>query len=128
MVYWVSLSLALVCLTCSIAYIVWEGKIGYQCADKGDLITVIIVAVISLFVTINLSIDLPSALSGGEKIYVGELPERQYFGQYISYVITDNEDLRHLKGGAWDKYDKYGNYCIRYTKFIKIVLDIEKLD
>ena len=75
-----------------------------------------------------LSIDIPSALSGGEEIYVNELPTRIAFSINIVYVDTDDEILKQLKGCDWNKYEKYGNYRIRYTKFNKIVLDIERLD
>ena len=73
-------------------------------------------------------VDIPSALSGGEKVYTSELPTLQKYGHYMSFNITDNEELKFLHGCNWNKYEKYGNYCISYTKHTKYVLDIKKLD
>lgn len=33
-----------------------------------------------------------------------------------------------IKLGNWGHYEKYGNYCIRYTEPIKFVLEIKPLD
>lgn len=125
--YWVYLIIALICLVSSIIYMIHRKLIKNR-MDKADFITLIIIMIISGFFTIILSIDIPNALNGGERMYVSELPERRNFGAYISYVITDNEELKLLKNGDWNKYEKYGDYCIRYTKFTKIVLNIEKLN
>lgn len=127
MCYWIYLIIALICLVSSIIYMMYR-KLIKNHMNKADFITLIIIMIISGFFTIILSIDIPSALNGGERMYVSELPERRNFGAYISYVITDNEELKLLKNGDWNKYEKYGDYCIRYTKFTKIVLNIEKLN
>lgn len=127
MCYWIYLIIALICLVSSIIYMMYR-KLIKNHMNKADFITLIIIMIISGFFTIILSIDIPNALNGGERMYVSELPERRNLGAYISYVITDNEELKLLKNGDWNKYEKYGDYCIRYTKFTKIVLNIEKLN
>lgn len=128
MEYWFCLGLVSVYFICCLVYLLWQRKTGLQYSDKGNLITVAAVGAAALICAVVLSVDVPSAVSGGEKIYTNELPRRLTWSPHISFVITDNEDLKRLKGGNWNKYDKYGNYCIRYTKYIKVVLDIEKLD
>lgn len=128
MEYWIFLSIALLVFVSSVIYIVWKEKIKYEYMERTDFVITIVIAFISLLCTIVLSIDLPSVLSGGQEIYVNELPTSYRVTNYFSYTVTDNEELRHLKGVNWNKYEKNGNYRIRYTKFTKLVLDVEKLD
>lgn len=78
--------------------------------------------------TETFDIDLPSAIMGGKEIYVDELPTVERWTSNISFIRTDNEELKHLKLGNWEHYEKYGNYCIRYTEPIKFVLEIKPLD
>ncbi len=127
MSYWICL-LSLFIILIFFLYFIWKKKIKDSDMEKGDFIIPVTFICISLFFLIMLCLDIPSALSGGESVYVNDLPIHCSYGKYFSFVKTDNKKLMYLKFGDWNKYDKNGNYRIRYTKFNKIVLDIEKLD
>ena len=96
--------------------------------ERNELTACIIIDVIILIPFIMLCIDIPSALSGGETLYVTELPMCYSYGHFCNYVVTDNEELRHLKGPNWNRYEKYGDYRISYTRFTKFVLSVDELD
>lgn len=127
MIYWFTLSFFSLCLIGCILYML-KRKIKDKDLDKETLALNISLTCIPLFITALLILDIPSALSGGEKVYTSELPTLQKYGHYMSFNITDNEELKLLHGCNWNKYEKYGNYCISYTKHTKYVLDIKKLD
>lgn len=127
MTYWGLLIIFLAVLI-AIGIFIWKKRIKDDDMENKDFITLIVIAAIVFVLTVILSIDIPNALSGGKEIYVNELPTSYMLGQYISYVVTDNEELRHLKGVNWNKYEKNGNYRIRYTKFTKFVLGVEKVE
>lgn len=127
MEYWILLSFFLAILIV-IGVTIWKKRIKDDDMENKDFIALIVIAGIVFVLTVILSIDIPNALSGGQEIYVNELPTSYKVTNYISYAVTDNEELRHLKGVDWNKYEKNGNYRIRYTKFTKFVLDIEELD
>lgn len=131
MYYWISLIFLFTVFIAILLYnilfkLIQKKKNGNT---KRDIFSnfIIPLCVILIFL-IPLSIDIPSALSGGQEIYVNELPTYIGWSTYFSYVKTDNKLLKHMQGCNWDRYEKYGNYRIRYTKFTKFVLEIEKLD
>ncbi len=128
MVYWILLIISLAVLTAIGIYIWVKEKVYYENIEKGDFAALIIIGGIALAGFVTLSIDLPSAIMGGKEIYVDELPTVERWTSNISFIRTDNEELKHLKLGNWEHYEKYGNYCIRYTEPIKFVLEIKPLD
>lgn len=126
MLYWISFIILFINLGAIIFYILRK-KIKKESMEKSTLGILISFACILLSLIVLFGMDIPSALSGGEEIYVNELPTTvNYF--VTSRTYTDNKELRHLKGRDWDKYDKYGYYRIRYTKLTRFILDVEKLD
>lgn len=127
MEYWILLSFFLAILIV-IGVTIWKKKIKDDDMENKDFIALIVIAGIVFVLTVILSIDIPNALSGGQEIYVNELPTSYRVTNYFSYAVTDNEELRGLRGVDWNKYEKNENYRIRYTKFTKFVLDIEELD
>ena len=127
MFYWITLIILLVLLLAIILYI-WRKKIVKKEMENDIFGSLIVVGCMLSLAALLLSIDIPSALKGGQEVYVNELPTYHYAGHLYSHIETDNEELKNLKFGNWNKYEKYGHYRIRYTKFIKFVLDIEKLD
>lgn len=76
---------------------------------------------------IGLIIDIPSALAGGEKIYVDKFPKVVQM-QGVHLVSINEHDLISFRGYNPDKYEKEAWYCISYTKYTKSVLDIEKVE
>ena len=130
MLYWISFIIlfvsSLAVLLCLLHMLKNKRKHDYM--EKETFVVFIVIFCVILFFLIYMSTDIPSALSGGQDLYVNELPTRIVFGPHVSYVDTDNEELKHLSGCDWNAYEKYGNYHIRYTKHTKFVLDIEKLD
>lgn len=127
MTYWIMLFISFTILI-STGIVIWKKKIKDDDMENNDFIGVIIIGCIALIVLIPFAIDLPSAIRGGQEIYVNELPTRYNLGTHFSYVETDNEELKNLKLGNWENYEKYGKYRIRHTEPIKFVLKIEKLD
>lgn len=95
--------------------------------DKLTLVTMIVPMLLISTAFVAYCIDIPSALKGGETVYTNELPETTY-AMHSWHTISDNPELKHLQGCRFDKYEKYGNYRIRYTKLNRLVLEIEKLD
>lgn len=127
MIYWIILiGLFVFFVACLI--VIWKKRIKDDNMENNDFIVFIMLAAVALVFTVILSIDIPSALSGGKEIYVNELPTTYRYGQLFVYVDTDTEELRHLMGVDWNRYEKNGNYRIRYTKFTKFVLSVEKID
>lgn len=125
--YWfflIALSVTLI----AIGLFIWKKRIKDDDMTNEDLTACILIGCLVLAFLIPFVIDLPSAINGGQEIYVNELPVCYSFGTHISYIETDNEELKHLKLGNWNKYEKYGNYCIRYTEPIKFVLEITPID
>lgn len=127
MTYWILLIMFFAVLI-AIGLFIWKKRIKDDDMENRDFITLIVIASVVFVLTVILSIDIPNALSGGKEIYVNELPTSYRITQYFSQIVTDNQELRHLKGVDWNKYEKNGNYRIRYTKFTKFVLSIEKVD
>lgn len=126
MIYW-TLTICLFVVIVIIGIVIWKKGIKDNNLETDDFKSIIAIACLLLLLFIPLAIDLPSAICGGQEIYVTELPTRYDVGTYLSFLETDNEQLKHLKLGEWEKYEKYGNYRIKYTKPIKFVLDIEPL-
>jgi len=121
MSYWITLVILCV-FACGLIYFMWRER-----AKKEVCYAITALLCIPFLFIVIMGLDIPNALKGGEEIYVNELPERIGTGR-ISYTITDDDTLRHLQGCNWNKYEKYGNYRIRYTKLTKFVLDVEKLE
>lgn len=80
-----------------------------------------------LAITALFAADIPSAIRGGEEVYVNELPDFVSL-HLVPIVVTDNEVLKSLRFYPVNNYEKYGNYRIRYTKLTRCVLAIEDLD
>lgn len=72
-------------------------------------------------------IDIPSALSGGEKVYVEKFPHIEKL-QFTVMLNVDGELLFSFRDYDPEKYEQDAEYCITYTKFTKSVLNIEKLE
>ena len=131
MQYWIfTIGLLVIIIAIIITILILLLKKGIKDNDENldNFKTFVILGCISIVCFLPFAIDLPSALCGDEEIYVNELPTRHNCGGYLSTVKTDNKQLKHLKLGEWEKYEKYGNYRIRYTKPIKFVLDIEPIE
>ena len=127
MTYWICL-LSLFIILIVFLYFIWKMKIKDKDMETGKFIMSVTFICILLFFLTVLCLDIPSALSGGESVYVNELHISYSYWKCFWFVITGNEKLMYLKFDNLNKYDKNGNYRIRYTKFNKIVLAIEKLD
>lgn len=96
--------------------------------DKATFFISMIFMLICLSTLIRYYMDIPSALNGGEIIYTNELPVQICLSHSLN-TASDNPDLENLKCFInLNKYDRYGNYRIRYTKLNRLVLEIEKLD
>ena len=127
MQYWI-VTIGLFIAVVVIGIFIWKKSKKEDAMADEDFRLLIVLGSLVLLCLIPFAIDLPSALSGGQEIYVNELPTRYDVGTFLSFVETDNEQLKHLKLGEWEKYEKHGNYRIKHTKPIKFVLDIEPLD
>lgn len=127
MQYWIS-TICLFVIIAVIGLVLWKKGIKDDDMEPDTFKTLIVLGCILLLVFIPFAADLPSALSGGQEIYVNELPTRYIIGTHISYVKTDNKQLKHFKLGEWEKYEKYGNYRIKYTKHFKFVLAIDSVE
>lgn len=125
--YWLLLILLFVVII-AIGIYIWKKTIRDNNIENSDLALMIILGCMTLAGFIILSIDIPSAINGGQEMYVDELPTVEHWGTHISFIKTDNEELKHLKLADWERYEKYGHYRIRYTKLNKCVLEIEKID
>jgi cbb3-type cytochrome oxidase subunit 3 len=132
MTYWITLTVLFVSLIFITLYLLYmfKKKRRKDPPEQDVFVAFIVFFWTVLFFLIPLCIDIPSALRGGEEIYVTELPTRTSWSLTSPYLYmqTDNEALRHLKGCNWNNYEKHGNYLIHYTEFTKFVLDIKKLD
>lgn len=72
-------------------------------------------------------IDIPSAITGGETLYINSFPPNTQ--TLISqFIYTDKGMLVSYEGYQPDQFDSNGTYCIRYTKLTKSVLEIEKIN
>lgn len=127
MIYWI-LIISLFIAIAVVGLILWKKYIKDKNISSDDFKGLIIIGCFLSALFIPLAIDLPSALSGGREIYVNELPTRCVISKSLSYIKTDNKELKHLKLGNWEKYEKYGNYRITYTIPIKFVLNIELIE
>lgn len=127
MQYWI-LTIGLFASIMVIGIILLKKGIKDKNIKSEDFKIFIVLGCIAIVCFIPFAIDLPSALNGGQEIYVNKLPTCHNCGGYLSFLKTDNEQLKHLKLGEWKKYEKYRNYHIRYTKPIKFVLDIEPIE
>lgn len=129
--YWSALSIILILLI-GLSFCIWKIKFKDDEKDnemeRGECAAKLIITVILFIPLAILCIDIPSALRGGETVYTTELPTCYRYSKFHTEVITDNEELRHLRGPNWNRYEKYGKYRISYTHFTKIVLKVEKLD
>lgn len=125
--YWGTLIFFFVVLAVALLYIL-KKRITDKEMKKDEFVIVTAIACLAFLFIVPLSLDIPSAVNGGQEVYTNELPTRYNFGLCCSFVETDNKELKQLRLGNWNKYEKYGDYRVRYTKFTKIVLDIEKLE
>lgn len=129
MQYWIlTIGLFIIIIVIGIIIVILKKRMKDDKATSDDFKTLIVLGCVVIICFIPFAIDLPSALCGGDEIYVNELPTRYIYGSCLSIVETDNEQLKHLKLGEWEKYEKYGNYRIRYTKPIKFMIDIEPIE
>lgn len=130
MSYWITLISLFVFIGLIIVTMCFDKKQGKKNTTRDKIAGVGIIFFICVLsvITAIICIDIPSALSGGEVLYANELPTTVRCGCYASIAVTNNDELKHLQGCNWNKYEKYGNYRIRYTKLHKFVLDVEKLD
>lgn len=126
MAYWI-LTICLFITIVIIGIVIWKKGIKDDNLEPDTFKSLIFASCFLLLFFIPLTIALPSAICGGQEIYVTELPTVKGFGRF-TYIETDNEELKHLNLVAWDMYEKYGNYRITYTKPIKFMLDIEKIE
>ncbi len=87
---------------------------------------IITCGVICIMLTL-LCIDIPCALSGGEKIYVNEVPKVINIGHF-QFIYIDGKRFASYIGFDPDDYEPNTRYCISYTKFTKSFLGIEKVE
>lgn len=127
MAYWI-FTICLFITIVIIGMVIWKKGIKDDDLEPDIFKSLIVLACFCLLFFIPLAIDLPSAICGGQEIYVDELPTVEHWGTHISFIKTDNKELKHLKLADWEMYEKCGNYRIKYTKPIKFVLKIEKLN
>lgn len=127
MIYWI-LTISLFIAIAVVGLILWKKYVKHKNISSDDFKDLIIIGCFLSVLFVPLAIDLPSALCGGREIYVNELPTRCVISKSLSYVKTDNKELKHLKLGNWERYEKYGNYRITYTIPIKFVLNIELIE
>lgn len=102
----------------------------YSFAKKKDIedFRMSIFAIILIFVFgIYFGIDIPSAIGGGQKLYVDRRPEMLPF---MSLHVVYANGQRFIDFGNYnpDKYEQDGRYCISYTKFTKTILKIQKAE
>lgn len=127
MIYWISLVFLFIVFVFFV-FIIWKEKPKSDESESNIFFVLKLIAYTILLIFILLCIDIPSALNGGEEMYVNELPRTIYSGTVIQQTYSDNKELNRLRGCNWNAYEQYGSYRIRYTKLTKYVLDVEKLD
>lgn len=82
---------------------------------------------LALIAAVYFGIDIPSALSGGQKIYVDKFPDVASTS-YCQFVYADGQQFISFNGYDPDKYEQDTAYCITYTKYTKSILNIEKVE
>ena len=100
MLYWISFIIlfvsSLAVLLCLLHMLKNKRKHDYM--EKETFVVFIIIFCVILFFLIYMSTDIPSALSGGQDLYVNELPTRIVLGPHVSYVLSlihISEPTRH---------------------------------
>ena len=83
-------------------------------------------SIISLIFILYLSIDIPNALSGREEMYVSEFSVVAQ-GDYSQIVAADNLLLFSFNKYDSGKHEQDAKYCIKYTKHIGVVMEIERV-
>lgn len=130
MFYWILLIISFIGLIAIVSCILYtlHKKRKYGIFEKENFAAYIGILCLVLFLFVPACIDLPSALRGGQEVYVDEVPTVIMYTPHFSRVETDNEILKHIKGCYWQSLDKNKNYRVRYTKCFKFALDVEQLD
>lgn len=98
--------------------------------DKMGFAAMCLLLPIFTFYFILYCMDIPSAMKGGVTVYTEELPSITY-AFHSWYTVSDNPELTRLQGfnsKKYREYEKYGNYRIRYTKFNRFILELERID
>lgn len=124
MQFWLLLIVYLAIITILIILAINSSK---NADSKGIVISAVIGCIITFVLSVPLIIDVPSAIRGGETLYLDSFPKIYEIGNHhICAAVTDDITLYSLGKYNSDKYEQDAQYCIKYTKFFKIILDIEK--
>lgn len=122
--YWLLILIIFVLLTALIS------MAGYSFVkkDMGEFHLSLFAIIPVLIFGIYFGIDIPSAIEGGQAIYVDRRPE--VLPVMSLHVVYADNGQRFLDFGGYkpNKYEQDASYCITYTKFTKTVLKIEKVE
>lgn len=95
--------------------------------DKETMGLSILSICFALSLTVYFGIDIPYALNGGQEIYVDKFPAVASM-ECFQLINTGEQQFISFKSYNPDKYEQDAEYCITYTKFTKIILNIEKVE
>lgn len=121
--YWLFLLLLFTLMTLTIVTLYLEKKKDDDCDFGAGIIACCLTGVM----LIGLCIDIPSALAGGQKIYVNEIPQVLNTG-HSQFICAGGKCFISYSGFNPADYEPDTQYCISYTKFTKSFLDIEKVE
>lgn len=121
--YWFFLLILFALMALMIFMLYSEKKKDNDCYFGAGIAVCCIIGVM----LIGLCIDIPSALAGGQKIYVNDVPQVVNTGHF-QFVCAGGKCLISYSGFNPADYEPDTQYCISYTKFTKSFLDIEKVE
>lgn len=104
MFYWILLIISFISFIAIVSCILYTlyKKQKYGIFKKDDFAAYIIILCLVLCLFVPVCIDLPSALRGGQEVYVDEVPTVIKYTPHFSHVETDNEILKQIKGCDWN--------------------------
>ncbi|MDO5398608.1 MAG: hypothetical protein Q4G33_11845 [bacterium] len=122
--YWIFL-LCVVLLLIGVIVFAWYSKVKDN--DEEQFVLCIGCICVLAFFVIYFGLDIPSALSGGQEVYVDKFPDIASM-RYFQLIEVDGVNFLSFSGFNSDKYEQDAAYCIRYTKLTRTILSIEQIE
>lgn len=93
--------------------------------DGAEFKTGVVLSCVFAVVFIYFCLDIPDAVSGGQKIYVNGFP-KIVNAQCRQIIYADGRRFVSFNSYRPEKYEQEAVYCVSYTRFTKSVLNIEE--
>ena len=123
--YWIWLMFLFIVFTSVFIMLIHTIKKGNGIKSESFVILVICNCVLGFFL-ICFGMDIPSALSGGQEMYVKGSPQILIM-EHSRWLCANGEMLFLVMKYDLDKNEPYAEYRITYTEFTNTVLAIEKV-